>query len=83
MLSIKCSKLAKSRSFNHFIIATILLAAVVVGAQTYKTFAQVNADLLLFLDRSILTIFTVGGLDQNSGRRKTSTQVFQKPMEYF
>ena len=83
MLSIKCSKLANSRSFNHFIIATILLAAVVVGAQTYKTFAQVNADLLLFLDRSILTIFTLEALIKITAEGKRPLRYFKNPWNIF
>jgi voltage-gated sodium channel len=83
MLSIKCSKLANSRSFNHFIIATILLAAVVVGAQTYKTFAQVNADLLLFLDRSILAIFTFEALIKILAEGKRPLRYFKNPWNIF
>ena len=40
MISSKCSTLSNSLVFNQFIIATILLAGLVIGAQTYKEFVE-------------------------------------------
>ncbi|MGA1101249.1 MAG: ion transporter [Opitutales bacterium] len=57
-----CSNLSRSNFFNQFIIGTILLTGVVVGAQTYKDFAEENATVLNFLDQTILVIFTIEAL---------------------
>ena len=52
-----CKIVAKSKLFNLTIIGTILIASIVVGAQTYKEFATSNARLLSILDGAILSIF--------------------------
>jgi voltage-gated sodium channel len=57
-----CSNLSRSYFFNQFIIGTILLTGVVIGAQTYKDFAEENATVLNFLDQTILVIFTIEAL---------------------
>ena len=54
-----CIKVAKSKLFNLTIIGTILIASIVVGAQTYKEFATSNARLLSILDGAILSIFII------------------------
>ena len=83
MISDKCSILAKSPVFNRFIIATILLAGVVVGAQTYKDFALENAKLLLFLDRTILAIFTIEALIKIIAEGNRPLNYFKNPWNLF
>ena len=54
-----CSSIARSIFFQRLIILTILLAGIVVGAQTYEGFAHKHAFTLNVLDKLILGIFTL------------------------
>ncbi len=83
MVTSACHNLAKSRFFNHFIITTILLAGLVVGAQTYKDFAVENASVLLFLDRAILVIFTVEAIIKIIAEGKRPWNYFKNPWNVF
>jgi voltage-gated sodium channel len=83
MISFHCSSLANSDYFNRFIIATILLAGVVVGAQTYTNFAQENAQILSFLDRLILIIFTLEASIKILAQGKNPFNYFKNPWNVF
>jgi voltage-gated sodium channel len=83
MISSYCSSLAKGDYFNRFIIATILLAAVVVGAQTYTNFAQENAQILTFLDSVILIIFTLEASIKILAQGKNPFNYFKNPWNVF
>ena len=83
MISLHCSSLANSDYFNRFIVATILLAGVVVGAQTYTNFAQENAQILTFLDRLILIIFTLEASIKILGQGKNPFNYFKNPWNVF
>ena len=83
MISSHCSSLANSDYFNRFIIATILLAGVVVGAQTYTNFAQENAQVLTFLDRLILIIFTLEASIKILAQGKNPFNYFKNPWNIF
>ena len=83
MISSHCSSLANSEYFNRFIIATILLAGVVVGAQTYPNFAQENAHILSFLDRAILIIFTLEASIKILAEGKNPFNYFKNPWNVF
>ncbi len=83
MISSKCSTLSNSPVFNRFIIATILLAGLVVGAQTYKDFAQENERLLHFLDRTILVIFTFEALIKILAEGNRPFNYFRNPWNVF
>ena len=83
MISSHCSSLANSDYFNRFIIATILLAGVVVGAQTYTNFAQENAQILSFLDRLILIIFTLEASIKILAQGKNPFNYFKNPWNIF
>ena len=83
MISSHCSSLANSDYFNRFIVATILLAGVVVGAQTYTNFAQENALILTFLDRLILIIFTLEASIKILGQGKNPFNYFKNPWNVF
>ncbi|MDG1132227.1 MAG: ion transporter [Opitutales bacterium] len=83
MISSHCSSLANSDYFNRFIVATILLAGVVVGAQTYTNFAQENAQILTFLDRLILIIFTLEASIKILGQGKNPFNYFKNPWNVF
>ena len=54
-----CSSITQSIFFQRLIILTILLAGIVVGAQTYEGFANRHAFSLNVLDKLILGIFTL------------------------
>jgi voltage-gated sodium channel len=82
MISSHCSSLANSKYFNRFIIATILLAGVVVGAQTYPNFAQENAHILSFLDRAIL-IFILEASIKILAEGKNPFNYFKNPWNVF
>ena len=58
-MSNQFSKISENPLFKRFIIFTILLAAVVVGIQTYKDFAQKHAFLLSIVDGFILLVFII------------------------
>ena len=83
MISSHCSSLANSDYFNRFIVATILMAGVVVGAQTYTNFAQENAQILTFLDRLILIIFTLEASIKILGQGKNPFNYFKNPWNVF
>lgn len=83
MISSHCSSLANSEYFNRFIIATILLAGVVVGAQTYPNFAQENGHILSFLDRAILIIFTLEASIKILAEGKNPFNYFKNPWNIF
>ena len=83
MISSHCASLANSEYFNRFIIATILLAGVVVGAQTYPNFAQENGHILSFLDRVILIIFTLEASIKILAEGKNPFNYFKNPWNVF
>ena len=83
MISSLCLSLASSHLFNRFIIGTILVAAVVVGAQTYKDFALTNEIMLNFLDRTILIIFTIEALIKILAEGKKPLNYFKNPWNVF
>jgi len=83
MFSSACSSLSKSAFFNRFIIITILLAGVVVGAQTYKDFALENVAVLHILDQIILAIFTVEALIKILAEGNRPLNYFKNPWNVF
>lgn len=58
MVSI-CKNIADAKWFSTFIFGVIIMAGVVVGAQTYKEFEGRHHDLLTRLDTIILGIFVL------------------------
>ena len=78
-----CYNLSRSNFFNQFIIGTILLTGVVVGAQTYKDFAQENATVLNFLDQTILVIFTIEALIKILAEGHRPFNYFKNPWNVF
>lgn len=78
-----CYKLSRSNFFNQFIIGTILLAGIVVGAQTYKEFAEENAAVLHILDQAILAIFTVEALIKILAEGNRPLNYFKNPWNIF
>jgi len=83
MIALHCRRLADSSGFQRFIISTILLAGIVVGIQTYRDFAQQNAEVLLFLDRFILLIFSLEALIKILAEGKRPLAYFKNPWNVF
>jgi len=52
-------KITESKSFQRFIIGVIIFAGVLVGAETYKSFAAEHHSLLHILDKIVLWIFVI------------------------
>ena len=83
MITPFCQTVVKSALFNRFIIATIVLAGIVVGSQTYHSFALENADILCFLDRAILLIFTLEALIKILAEGNRPLNYFKNPWNVF
>ncbi|MFL2939106.1 MAG: ion transporter [Opitutales bacterium] len=58
-MNLFCKKIRDSSIFNNFIIFVILMAGVLVGLQTYKSFYAENEIIFNIIDKSILIIFTL------------------------
>jgi voltage-gated sodium channel len=82
-MSSYCLFISNSSLFQRFIIFTILLAGVVVGAQTYHEFAKENAQVLEFLDRFILIIFTLEALIKILAEGNRPFNYFKNPWNVF
>ncbi len=78
-----CYNLSRSNFFNQFIIGTILLTGVVIGAQTYKDFAEKNVTVLNFLDQTILVIFTIEALIKILAEGHRPFNYFKNPWNVF
>jgi voltage-gated sodium channel len=77
------SKISEHRLFKRFIIFTILLAAVVVGIQTYKEFAQKYSSLLSILDGFILLVFIIEAGIKILAEGKKPQNYFKNPWNVF
>jgi voltage-gated sodium channel len=77
------SKISENRLFKRFIIFTILLAAVVVGIQTYKEFAQKYSSLLSILDGFILLVFIIEAGIKILAEGKKPQNYFKNPWNVF
>ena len=82
-MSNQFSKISEHRLFKRFIIFTILLAAVVVGIQTYKEFAQKYSSLLSILDGFILAVFILEAGIKILAEGKKSQNYFKNPWNVF
>jgi len=54
-----CDKIINSRGFEFFIVAVILLNAVVLGLETYPDMMQSYSHILAFINNLVLVIFIV------------------------
>ena len=77
------SKIAEHPFFKRFIIFTILLAAVVVGVQTYKEFAQKHSFLLSLFDGFILLVFIIEAGIKILAEGKKPQNYFKNPWNVF
>jgi voltage-gated sodium channel len=77
------SKIVEHTIFKRFIILTILLAALVVGAQTYKDFANKHAFLLSIFDGFILIVFIIEAAFKILAEGKKPLNYFKNPWNVF
>ena len=82
-MSNQFSRISEHRLFKRFIIFTILLAAVVVGVQTYKEFAQKYSSLLSILDGFILLVFIIEAGIKILAEGKKPQNYFKNPWNVF
>ena len=82
-MSNQFSRISEHRLFKRFIIFTILLAAVVVGIQTYKEFAQKYSSLLSILDGFILAVFILEAGIKILAEGKKPQNYFKNPWNLF
>ena len=82
-MSNQFSKIAEHLLFKRFIILVILLAAVVVGVQTYKEFAQKYSSLLSILDGFILLVFIVEAAIKILAKGNKPQNYFKNPWNVF
>ena len=82
-MSDQFSKISENPLFKRFIIFTILLAAVVVGIQTYIEFAQKYSSLLSILDGFILLVFIIEAGIKILAEGKKPQNYFKNPWNVF
>ena len=82
-MSNQFSKIVEHTIFKRFIIVTILLAALVVGAQTYKDFANKHAYLLSIFDGFILIVFIIEAAFKILADWKKPLNYFKNPWNVF
>ena len=83
MITKFCFSFANSTFFNRLIISTIVVAGIVVGAQTYPEFSHENAFILSLLDRTILIIFTIEAIIKIIAEGKQPFNYFKNPWNVF
>jgi voltage-gated sodium channel len=83
MITKFCFSFANSTFFNRLIITTIVIAGIVVGAQTYPEFSHENAFILSLLDRTILIIFTIEAIIKIIAEGKQPFNYFKNPWNVF
>lgn len=82
-MSNQFSQIAQNPYFKRFIIFTILLAAIVVGAQTYKDFSSKHSSLLAILDGFILCVFLIEVVIKILAEGKQPQNYFKNPWNVF
>lgn len=76
-------RIAQHKLFKRFITCTILLAALVVGAQTYEAFAKKNSIILSILDGFILLVFILEAVIKILAKGKYPQNYFKNPWNVF
>ncbi len=78
-----CKSIADSKYFKSLIIFAIILAAIVVGAQTFKEFSNTNEKLLNGLDTLILAVFLLEVIIKILAEGKHPQNYFKNPWNIF
>ncbi len=79
----KLKKIAESKTFQRAILAVILLAAVLVGLETYPDVVAEHGELLDRLHRLVLGIFVVEALIKMGQYGRSWHRYFQDPWNVF
>ena len=82
-MSSTCKVIVESRLFSNFILAVILLAAVVVGLQTYPSLEKEYGGILTGLDRLILGIFVLEIFIKMASHGRRPLDYFKDPWNIF
>lgn len=82
-IHVYCRAVAKSAWFNNFIMAVILLTAVVVGIQTYGEKVAEYKSLLFTIDQIILFIFLIEVFIRMGGHGNKPLRYFKDPWNVF
>jgi voltage-gated sodium channel len=77
------SRIVDSSKFQHFVTLVILLAAALVGAETYPAVVRQHGELLHALDRLVLAIFTVEILMKMGAEGARPWRYFRDPWNVF
>jgi voltage-gated sodium channel len=75
--------LVESRSFNHFILLTILIAAAAVGMETYPAIVLEHGEWLMMAHRLVLGIFVVEAILKMAAHGRHFYRYFQDPWNVF
>ena len=82
-MSEACLRISNSKTFQRFIILTIVLAGVVVGVQTYAKFAERHKEILEFMDGVILVVFSIEVIIKVAAEGKKPLRYFSNPWNVF
>ena len=83
MIATSCMRITESAVFRRFIIAVILLAAVVVGLETDRGLMERHGGLLHAIDRIILGVFVVEILLKLAAKAPRPQRYFCDPWNVF
>ncbi len=83
LIAERCKTIANSGWFNHFIMAVILMAGVVVGIQTYGDKVARYKELLWTIDQIILAIFLIEVIIKMTAEGRHPLRYFRDPWNVF
>jgi voltage-gated sodium channel len=75
--------IVKSRALNNFVLAVILLSAVITGLETYPLIANEYREILIIFDRLIIICFTIEILLKILANGKKPWAYFSDPWNVF
>lgn len=83
MIAAACHAIVESRSFTRFILGTILVAAAVVGLETYPALMERHGAILHWIDRAIVAIFVVEAILKMAAHGRRFWRYFADPWNGF
>ncbi len=82
-MSALCKSIVSSNAFQHFVTAMIVLAAVLVGIETYPSMVERHGTLLHALDRVVLAIFVIEIVVKLAAEGTRPWRYFRDPWNVF
>ena len=82
-MSALCKSIVSSNGFQHFVTSVIVLAAVLVGIETYPSMIQRHGSLLHALDRVVLAIFVLEIVLKMAAEGSRPWRYFRDPWNVF